>query len=470
MRKQAAENNQKSAIFSAGKDTTSRVLLIAAIILYSVSLILLANMAIAGTSSKVGALIKVNNQLDGDAFADLNVDVRSVAGNVMAIDLPRSSVLIMNSVRGLCNSQLDHQNNRDLNLNAKQIKAKYAGAGVVVGILDNTGTLNPNAASELKKVENSSNVGFISYVSDNPNSTVIMHNIKSGESNLIQALLYMIAYAKTVGKSLVVELNVGVEEMNNPLFVQVCQKYADAGIQFIGADISNGYSESDAPVQLAFSTFNSETGQITDQTDFWAIEEVKQQQLMLLGSDERLCSIYFRTEEDFDKVYLSNSSKDLVMVTTIAADGSVNYYHVTNKETALIPRNLRNGTPILEDGLTGVFPYHSKGVLFNGAVASNQFVTLKNSKNQVRLNAKNGLSMMVGSSEDRTLAMSLENISPNLKIEVTNATGQTVYRSQPDKDVQSIKTRIDLSSGEGDLYFLSLISPDFHQTFALKVD
>lgn len=470
MKKQAAKNIQESAIFNAGKDTTSRVLLIAAIILYSVSLILLANMAIAGTSSKVGALIKVNNQLDGDAFADLNVDVRSVAGNVLAIDLPRSSVSMMGGVRGLCNSQLDHENNGNLNLNATQIKARYAGTGVVVGILDNTGTLKPTSLSELKKLEPGSNVGFISYVSDDPNSTVIMRNVKNGESNLVQALLYMVDYAKTVDKPLVIELNVGAQELNNPLFIQVCQKHADAGTQFIGTNVANAFSKSDAPVQLAFSTFNPETGQITDQTDFWAIEEVKQQQLMLLGSDERLCSIYFRTESDFHKIYLSNSSTDLILITTITAEGNVNYYHVNNKETALIPRNLRNGVPVLEDGLAGVFPYLSKGVLFNEAVSDQQFVMLSEAKQQVHLITKNGLSMMVGSPEGGTLTMSMENITPGLRIEVTNETGQTVYRSRPDKGTQTIKTRIDLSSSDGKMFFLDLMSPDFHQTFALQVN
>lgn len=470
MKKQAAKNHQESAMINAGKDTTSRVLLIAAIILYSVSLILLANLAIASTSSNIGALIKVNNQLDGNAFAGLNANVRSVAGNVLAIDLPSSSVPMMDHIKGLCNSQVDHLRMNALNLNAEQAKAKYAGSGVVIGILDNNGVLSAAALKELQKMEQSSNVGFISYVSDNPSSTVIMRNINGGESNLIRALLYMEEYAKTVERPLVVELNVGAEELNNPLFVQVCQKYADAGVQFLGADITTGFAASIAPVQLAFSTFNAKTGEITDQTDFWAIEEVKQQQLMLLGSDENTCSIFFQTESGFDKVYLSNRSNDLVMVTAITADGSVNYYHVTNKETALIPRTLRNGTPILEDGLAGVFPYHSKGALFNGAVASKQFVTLKNRTEHVQLNAKNGLEMTVGSPEARTLAMSLDNIGSDLKIEVKDEAGETVYRSQPDNDTQSIRTRIDLSRGDGGLYFLDLTSPDFHQTFALQMD
>lgn len=470
MKKQASNNHQESAMINAGKDTTSRVLLIAAVILYSISLILLANLAIADSSSKLGALIKVNNQLDGNSFAELNADVKTVAGNVLAIDIPQSTVLMMDNVFGLCGSQIDHHRTTLSNPNFEETKAMYAGSSAVIGILDNQGVLSNTSLKDLKKVEMSSNVGFISYVSDNPNSTVIMRNIKGGESSLIQALLYMEEYAKTVDRSLVIELNIGHEELNNPLFVQVCQKFANAGVQFLGADIATGLAPSSKPIQLAFSTFNSKTGEITDQTDFWSIEEVKQQQLMLLGSDENTCSIFFQTESGFDKVYLSNQSDDLVMVTTITSDGSVNYYHVTNKETALIPRTLRNGTPILEDGLEGVYPYHSKGALFNGAVASKQFVTLKHNSKLVSLNTKNGLEMMVGSSESKTLAMRLDNICSDLKIEVKNQTGETVYRSQPENDTQSLRTKIDLSRGDGGLYFLDLTSPDFHQTFALQVD
>ena len=469
MKKHAAKTKQESAIFSAGKDTTSRVLLIAAIILYSISLILLANLAYAERSSQLGALIKVNSTLDGNAFYELHADVRAVSGNILAIDLPTSSLSQLNKVKGLCSSQLDTKQNVQLGLEMEQMVRKYAGAAAVVGILNNRGVLGTTTISGLKKVEAGSNVGFISYISDNPNSTVIMHNLKNGESNLIQALLYMVDYAKTVNKPLVIELQVGESELNNPLFVQVCQKFAETGIQFLRSAIPLQITPKAAPVQMAFSTFNSETGQITDQTDFWAIEEVKQQQLMLLGSDRNMCSIFFRTEAGFDKVYLSNNSMDLVMVTTISSDGSVYYYHITNKETALIPRILSNGTPLLEDGVAGIFPYHSKGILFNDAMASKQFVALKTNKQEVLLNTQSGLRMMVGSPEGRTLAMSLDNICPDLEVEVSNELGETIYRSNPEKDTRSMKTRIDLPESHSDLYFLELRSPEFQQTFALQM-
>ena len=463
MSNQVTKNN-------AAKDNTSRVLLIAAVLLYSVSLILLANLAIADNNSKMGALIKVNNQLDGNGFAQLDAEVKTVSGNVLAVDVPKKSLAFIPNVKGVCASHLDHARTEDIVVDGESEMQKYAGTGVVVGILDNMGMLSMESLMEMKKVEEESNVGFISYVSDKPGSTVIMRNLKGGESNLIQALIYMEEYAKTVERPLIIQMNIGSEEMNNPLFVQVCQKFADAGVQFLGSSIATGAVNIEAPLQMAFSMFDVQTGQITDQSDFWAIEEVKDQKIMLMGSDERTCMVHFRNESNFDKVFMSNSSSDIIMVTTISADGNVNYYHVENKETALIPRELMNGTPMLEDGLGGVFPYHSKGALFNGAVSDKQFVALHSGKNKVELDAKSGMEMNVASPNARTLAMSLDKLSDDLNIEIKDETGATVYRNQPDEETQSISTRIDLSSGVGGLYFLDLTSPEFHQTFALLID
>lgn len=471
MKKQAMKNRQDSSLMSAGKDTLSRVLLIGAIILYSVSLVLLANLAVAGeTSHTYGALIKVNNQLDGDAFADVNPMVKSVHGNVLAVDVLHANYVGLNKVTGVCASQLDFTiTNVPAELNAENAKAKYAGAEVVIGILDNSGILQAKDISTLQKVEYNSNVGFISYQSDDPNSTVIMRNIIGGESNLVHALAYMQQYAKTVEKPLIIEMALNGEELQNPLFIQVCQKIADAGVQFIGTDLGTGYVNAKAPVQLAFSMFNSTTGQMTDVSDFWAISEVKEQEIMLLGSDNKTCNVHFQTESGFEKVYMSNSSNDIVMVTALTASGEVNYYHVTSKETALIPRELVNGIPVLEDGLDGVYPYYSKMAMFNGAKANNQIVTLKSSNMTVEL-SNSDMALSVGTPAPQTLSMSLVNVSKELKIEIMDENGEVVYRNQPDSETQSISTKIDLSDGAEGLYFLDLTSPQFHQTFALLMD
>lgn len=465
------KTGQDSPLMSAGKDTFSRVLLIGAIILYSVSLVLLANLAIAGETNKMyGALIKVNAQLDGDAFADIDPRVKSIHGNVLSVDVLDVNYVNLHKINGVCASQLDLTTSTlPAGLNSEIAKTKYAGADVIVGILDNSGTLGAKDISSLQKVEYSSNVGFISYQSDNPNSTVIMRNIIGGESNLVHALAYMQEYANTVEKPLIIEMVLNGEELQNPLFIQVCQKIADAGVQFIGTDLGTGYVNGKAPVQMAFSMFNSKTGQITDASDFWAISEVKEQEIMLLGSDDQTCKVDFQTESGFEKVYMSNASDDIVMVTVLTSNGDVNYFHVTNKQTALIPRELMNGTPVLEDGLEGVYPYLSKMAMFNGAKAKNQIVALKNMNVVVELSGSD-MALSVGSPAPQTLSMSLVNLSNGLNIQIRDENGEVVYRNQPDSETQSISTKIDLSDGAEGLYFLDLTSPQFHQTFALLMD
>ncbi|MCF8275399.1 MAG: hypothetical protein K9J17_01590 [Flavobacteriales bacterium] len=472
MKNQAKNNGQRSILMSAGRDTFSRVLLIVAIILYSTALVLLANLAIAGESKDLsGALIKVNNRLNGEAFANTNATVRSVHGNVLAIDMRQTDLSKLNSVEGICASQLDRMGSGLSTLDTRVVKSKYSGAHVVVGVLDNSGVISASDMTNLMKMETAANIGFISYLSDDPTSTVIMRNLKGGESNLVEALAYMQEYAKTVNKPLVIEMVLSGKELENPLFVQVCQKIAEAGVQFLGAPgVNISYSSAQAPIQLAFSMFNTKTGMITDQSDFWAIGEVKMQEIMLLGSDDRTCEIFFLTESNFDKIYMSNSSDDVVMVTTLSADGEVNYYHVTNKETALIPRPLLNGTPVLEDGLTGIYPYFSKKALFNDGVAKNQFVALNRINRKIALHPDSGMALSIGSPSARTLAMSLSNLAGSMKIEIRDANGETVYKNRPDAETQSIQTKIDLSEGAEGLYFLDLTSPEFHQSFALLMD
>ncbi len=471
MKKQAVKNGQDSMTVTSKKDSFSRVLLVTAIALYTISLVLLANLAWAdGAMNRYGALIKVNNKLDANAFGQLNLDVKSVQGNILAINVKAENYVRLDKVTGVCASHLDNTTDASATLNKAEAQQKYAGANVVVGILDNSGSLSSEAIGKFKKVEKGANVGFISYLSDDPNSTVIMRNIMSGESNLVQALAYMQEYAATVEKPLIIEMKLTGAELNNPLFVQVCQKIADKGVQFIGADLGTGYVSATAPIQLAFSMFNAKTGQLTDVSDFWAISEVKEQEIMLLGSDDKTCLVHFQTESGFEKVYMSNSSDDIVMVTALTAGGEVNYYHVSNKETALIPRELMNGTPVLEDGFDGIYPYHSKMALFNNQAAENQFVALNRADKSVSLSEHSGMALTVGAPSAKTLAMTLENLDKSLKIEIKDATGETVYRNQPDAETQSIQTKIDLSDGAEGLYFLDLTSPLFHQTFALLMD
>ncbi|HAP70782.1 MAG TPA: hypothetical protein DCR04_13860, partial [Flavobacteriales bacterium] len=82
MKKQPKYNEQdESTMPFVGPDKLSRVLLIGAIVVYSLALVLLANLALAVESKEThGALIKINNRLDGDAFAGTRATVKSVHG------------------------------------------------------------------------------------------------------------------------------------------------------------------------------------------------------------------------------------------------------------------------------------------------------------------------------------------------------------------------------------------------------
>ena len=471
MKKQARKDDQVSMMGASGY-TTFRALPTSAIILFTLALTLLFNVVWADdTKDMRGALIKVTNRLDGSAFGQLNPRVKSVNGNILAIDINASEFAQLTSVKGICATQLDHQNHTASQIDHSSTITKYAGARVIVGILDNTGSLNASGMAQLKKIESEANVGFISYLSDDPNSTVIIRNLKTGESNLVRALAYMQEYAKTVNRPLVIELLLDGEEMNNPLFVQVCQKMAETGIQFIGAQGFNSKIDAHvAPLQIAFTMFNEKTGQITDRSDFWAINEVRNQELMLLGSDQSTCLIHFQNESGFEKVFLSNSSADMVMVTTLGADGEVNYYHIKNKETAFIPRELLNGTPVLEDGLAGVYPFHSKKAIFNGAESDNQFVDLKVGEKVYEFGDESGMSVSLASMVSRSLAMTLDNLTERIHIQIKDANGTVVYMNKPDASVQRIQTKIDLSQGSKGIYYLDLTTASSQQSFALLMN
>lgn len=472
MKKQANNTGPQVESIKGVNETFSRVLLVCAVVLYSIALVLLANLAMAeGSKEMRGALVKVNNRLDGNALDDLNLAVKSVHGNVLSIDIKNADFVKLNTIKGVCNAQLDHAEGSVKANHNEVVRAKYANSGVVVGILDNTGAISATDREGLQKVEQDANIGFISYVSNDPSSTVIMRNLKGGESNLVQALAYMQEYAKTVNRPLVIEMALNGEELKNPLFVQVCQRVAESGVQFLGApDLTSGFAQTKAPLQLAFSMYNATTGQISDQSDFWAIGEMQSEAVQLLGSDNQACTIDFAGDNGFDKVFMSNASEDMVMVMVLTHEGDMNYYHVVNKETALIPRQLLNGTPVLEDGLASIYPFHTKKALYNGVAAENQFVALSKNHKEVPLGNTGAMALKVASPAPRTLAMALSNMDRPVKIEIRDQNGDMVYKNHPDAETKSIQTKIDLSEGAEGLYFLDLTSPHYHQTFALLMD
>jgi len=80
------------------------------------------------------------------------------------------------------------------------------------------------------------------------------------------------------------------------------------------------------------------------------------------------------------------------------------------------------------------------------------------------------MALSVGSPSSGTLAMSLSHLDEQVQIQIRNENGETVYQNHPDSETQSIQAKINLSEGAEGLYFLDLTSPQFQQSFALRMD
>ncbi len=469
MEKQAKKTELDLAGSRIKNDATSRILLIAIVVLYSLALVLLANLALArGAAAYVGALIKVNSGWEHN-LASLNV--KSAHGNVLAVALKPSDEMVMRQSKGIHGLQMDHRPATASADRNDALLAAYAYTGVVIGVLDNTGNMSPNDLAGLMKIDADANIGFASYRSQEPGSTVIMRNLETGESNLLQALAYMSTYAQTVGLPLVVELLLSENAQCNLLFVQACQSMAEGGIQFIGrASVQPGQRVSNAPVQVAFSLIDTETGTVAQRTDFWGLNEMRHGTLKLTGTDGHACQILFDGDNGFDKVFLNNGSANEVMVTALTADGDVHYYRVARKETALIPRVLQNGLPVLEDGSASIYPFHTKPALFNQGTTRNQFVQLSHHMQPVTMAYEKGTTMEVASPTRGTLSMTVTDLHMPLSIELRDTHGKVVYKNRPDAGTKRITARIDLSEGQDGLYFLDLRSGNDYRSLALMVE
>ncbi|MBL4585650.1 MAG: hypothetical protein JKX84_01130 [Flavobacteriales bacterium] len=417
----------------------------------------------------VGALIKVNHRLDDNAFNQMNANVHSVSGNVLAISIIKENFNQLLNVKGICAAQLDHLNSCHSTVDMSIGATKYGNANIVVGILDNSGFLDLDDMALLQKVEPKSNIGFISYASNRENATVIMRNLKGGESNLVIALSYMEEYAQTVERPLVIEMMLTGEEMLNPLFVQVCQRMADSGVQFLGGGINLGTKKCNKSVQLAFTMYNPKTGQITDQSSYWGITEIIGQEIMLMGSNKKNCSILFTKESETPKISLSNSSEDVVMITAITSDGLVHYYHIKSKTTVLLPRCLFNGMPIFRDNGVDIYPYLSRRGLCNGAKNINRMVAIKTDIQNLNL-VSSDMDLSVSAQEAGFLGIKIDKVDTDLVIRVLDINGEVIYRNSPTQNVKSIHAKVDLTDSADGLYFLSLTSPSFNQTFSLVIE
>jgi len=459
MKKQEQHPSQNQ-LLNPRSDSFSRVLLIGAVVVYSITLILLANLALADGST--GALIKVNHRLNGDAFAKLNIEVHSVHGNILAVNGSRAMVDASASVAGVCQLRVDNAS-AATSASMANIGDKYAGAHVVVGVLSGADASQIDHGA-FAKIERNRNIGFISFLDHDPNSTVVIRNLKGGESEQLTALAYFIEYAQTVGAPLVIEMMDNELALSNPLFVQACQQHAEAGVQFLGGANIGSIKLAHSAQQLSFAMYNRQSGQVSDASDFWALSDLEGIETQLLGSDGNTGS--FRVQNG--QMFLNNSSSDLVLVKLIDAEGNLHYFHIGSKHTHFAPVTLLNGLPALV-GQQQFYPFHSKGAIFNSVPVQNQFLAM-NAQTEIVGGKADPMKLKVENGTNGRLQMSLSELQSGLNIEIRDMTGCVIYRNQPKEDVRSLTASIDLSAGVSGPYFLDLTSQQFHRSFALLMD
>jgi hypothetical protein len=458
--KKQQQNQGQNPFLKSQSETASRVLLIGAILVYSITLLLLANLALATNST--GALIKVNHRLNGDAFSATGIAVRSVHGNILAVNGTPMTIAGLATIQGVCSVRSDNKTTHSEG-SVHHIAQKYAGAQVVVGILSGADAATVSH-SAFAKIERAQNIGFISFVGQQPGSTVIIRNLAGGESEQLTALAYFIEYARTVGAPLVIEMMDNDAALSNPLFVQACQQHAESGVQFLGSNSSGAIRLSQSAQQLSFAMYNSQTGQVSDASDFWSLSELEGIETQLLGSDGNIGSFKVHNAQ----MEVINGSSDIVLVKLIDAEGNLHYFHIGSDQTSFSPVTLINGLPALV-GEQRFYPYHSKGAIFNASPVQDRFLAL-NVQTEIADGRSQPMRLKVENGSNGRLQMSLSEVQSGLNIEIRDMTGCVIYRNRPKEDVKSLQASIDLSAAAGGPYFLDLYSQQFHRSFALLMD
>jgi len=420
-------------------------------------------------TARKGGLIKVTSELKGEQFGSLGLTVKAIVGNLLSVELPSGQASDLANVGGVLSVAFDLSRPTTVQSDLAAIVRQYAGAGAIIGILDNETVLMASDLATLQKVDRKSNVGFISYVSDDPSSTVIMRNLGTGESDLVQALAYMREYARTVNRPLVVDMRLQSAAMVNPLFVQTCQNMASEGIHFMAQS-----SDTDMPLQLgarqfSIALFNPVNGILTDHVPYWAAEEMQGKDMMLAGSDGQSCTVRFGEGQMEGSIAVNNLSSDIVLLQMLDTDGTVHRYHVRQSEAMLTPRLLHNGVVMMDDGRGGVLPFQSKANALQGNKDRPVMQTLMAEDGQMSFALGNGSGLQMRADENRKLMVQLSGLQSGSGLELTDRNGKVVYRNTLHPQASSVETRIDLAA-TCDLYFLKVFTPSGTRSFAVVMN
>lgn len=422
----------------------------------------------ADVQGRAAGIIKVSGDLDGGRFSTIGLQVKAMVGNLLAVDLPAAEVASLGSIRGVRSLVIDRSVPIGQRSDLSAIVRQYLGAGAVIGIIDNVTVLNAADISRLQKTDHENGIGFITYVSDDPSSTVIMRNLGSGESDLMRALAYMRDYARTVGRPLVVDMRLQEQAMNNPLFVQGCENLAAEGINFM----SNGHGAQVkvrfARPQFSIALYDPVNSRISDRMPYWAMEELPGVEMMLAGSDGSACG--FRFGEQGRGIHIDNRSGDLVLLEMIGTDGRLHSYHITDALTTLLPREVGNGTVMLEAGSGGVFPFRSKGNVVQGGTDIPVMHAIRPGSRQQTVKCGQDGGIRVSAVSGRRLILQWDGPRKGARLELTDRDGKVVYQNVPQESATVVETRIDLSQSSSDLYFLRVSSIDTEHTYAVLME
>lgn len=410
-----------------------------------------------------GAIIKVRNDIDGSVLSNSGLTVKSRLGNLMAVDAPLGLLVSLDDVKGVAAVQYDQVGKAVRQPNLAAYVARYAGAEVVIGIIDNTVSTEGLGLGHFQKLERSGNVGFVTFRSDDPSSTVIMHSLSGQESDLLLSLTYMMRYAETVGRPLLIELNLSDEAQHNPLLLQACQFVAEGGnVQFRSSSKGIGAGIYDGSVQMAFSMFHPETGQVTDRTPFWSIDEARGIEVHLIGSDAGVCSIRFD-----DGLRLDNSSGDIVIAQVLCPDGRVHYFHLTGSHPKLDARETPTGIPVLTTSTGELLPFHFRPCVLEKGDASKGMQRLIPGMPPVTLLGDSDDGLTVKTDGRGQLEISLTGRLGRGELRLTDHYGIQLYAKRLSEESTGIRAIIDIPKKDNALYCLTLEAGLMQRHFTL---
>ncbi len=410
-----------------------------------------------------GAIIKVRSDIDGSTLSNSGLKVKSRLGNLLAVDAPVGLLASLNGMQGVAAIERDEVPKADRQPDLAALIARYQGAGAVIGIIDNTVSTDGLGLGQFQKIERSGNVGFVTFRSDDPSTTVIMHSLSGPESDLMLSLAYMMRYAETVGRPLLVELNLNEGAQHNPLLLQACQFVAEGGnVHFRSSSKALRENLAEGSFQMAFSMFHPETGQVTDRTAFWSLDEARGMEMHLIGSDAGVCSILFN-----DGLQLDNSSADIVIAQVLCPDGRVHYFHLSGSHPQLGAHDTPTGIPVLTTSMGELLPFQFRSCVLEQSVANAGMHRVTTGMLPIALIDETAIGLTVSTDERGKLEVILKGQAGKGEVRLTDHYGIQLYAKRLSEESTGMRAVIDIPRMDNALYLLTLETAQTQQQFTI---